>query len=211
MVKGLNTVYNIEGTDYTISRLLGYPGIRSLLGSRTIVGSMWEKLRALLRAGKVTAISLTGTGLAKKRLTMSFQGKRMSAREAVSTFPNLRKRLDGGKGLKERTLQDKLRKFFRQDKVSGADLRRYEARLNPLRTLDNGIVRQFVINNLDKSVSLLEFFGEMVSGPSGLLQLPRRGLNYTSPIVGALAETLTPLPKRCPCRGRTPLSLKSTT
>ena len=61
MVKGLNTVYNIEGTDYTISRLLGYPGIRSLLGSRTIVGSMWEKLQALLRAGKVTAISLTGT------------------------------------------------------------------------------------------------------------------------------------------------------
>ena len=44
---------------------------------------------------------------------MYFRGERRSAKEAIRLFPRLRKKLDGGKGLKQSMLEGKLRKYYK--------------------------------------------------------------------------------------------------
>ena len=56
-----------------------------------------------------------------RRLRMFFLGKR-SATDAPHTFLKLRRKLDGGEGLKESTLQAKLRKSYRSG-IAESDLR----------------------------------------------------------------------------------------
>ena len=93
---------------------------------------------------KVAKSLAKGFGLLRrKRTVMVFAGERLSSREALERFPNLIKRLDGGKGLKERSLQAKLLGYYKKGDMLGKDLRTYKARLDPSRSLPNGIVSKY--------------------------------------------------------------------
>ena len=55
----------------------------------------------------------------KKELRSIINGKHFTAREALDYYPRLRELLQNGKSIKERTLQSKLRRWFRKGKVPG--------------------------------------------------------------------------------------------
>ena len=62
MMRGATGGYFIGGKKYPITKLLSYEGVRSLLFSRSTPGLKRNLLRALLKAGKVTAFALSGAG-----------------------------------------------------------------------------------------------------------------------------------------------------
>ena len=97
----------------------------------------------------------------RRRTVIVFDGKRMSSGEALRRYPNLRERLDGGKGLKERSLRAKLLRYYRKGNLLGGDLRTYEAVLDESSSLPNGLLSEYVIANSDYSVSLLGFVREV--------------------------------------------------
>ena len=92
---------------------------------------------------------------------MYFGGVRRSAKEALHLFPRLWMKLDGGKGLKQRTLENKVRTAYKSGSIPESDLVQYEASLGRNRSLRSGVVHHFLIENLDRSTGLLGFLDEM--------------------------------------------------
>ena len=76
----------------------------------------------------------------RRRVGMFFNGTRRSAKEALRLFPKLSNRLDGGKGLKQRTLEAKIRREYKKG-IPESDLRTYETRFDQNRDVGNQIVR----------------------------------------------------------------------
>ena len=67
-------------------------------------------------------------------------------------FPKLRRRLDGGKGLKESTLLGKIRREYDRNRDVG-----------------NQTVRHYLIETTDKSIELVEFLDKAREAVVGLL------------------------------------------
>ena len=54
----------------------------------------------------------------RSRTRMEFLGVRRSAKEASNYFPRLRNMVDGGKGLKQSTIEAKIRKAYKKELTS---------------------------------------------------------------------------------------------
>ena len=92
----------------------------------------------------------------RKRTTMYVDGKKRSATEMLHLYPKLKRQLDKGKGLKQRTLEGKLRKAYK-DGTLRLDHKKYEIYFDKSRDTENGIVRHFVVENPNRTSSVEEF------------------------------------------------------
>ena len=89
-----------------------------------------------------------------------FLGKHKSTKEALASYPNLRKRLDGGKNLKESSLRAKLLRQYRRNGIPESDLRQYKIRFDRTRELNGRNVAHHTIDNMDNTTTVTEFLGE---------------------------------------------------
>ena len=97
---------------------------------------------------------------------MHFLGVRRSAREASHYFPRLRREVDGGKGLKQSTIEAKIRRAYKMG-IPQSLLVRHEAvfdRTRQLKGEGEGVVKHYLIENPDRTLFLEPFLDETASG-----------------------------------------------
>ena len=96
------------------------------------------------------------------RGTMHFLGVRRSAKEASLFFPRLRKEVDGGKGLKQRTIEAKIRRAYKEG-IHQSLLIRQEAvfdRTRQLRGKGKEVVKHYLRRNPDRTLFFRPFLEE---------------------------------------------------
>ena len=97
----------------------------------------------------------------RSRGAMHFLGVRRSARDAFHFFPRLRRQVDGGKGLKQRTIEAKIQQAYKKG-IDQSLLVRHEARfdrITMLRGRGEGVVKHYLLENPDRT-TLLETYLE---------------------------------------------------
>ena len=96
---------------------------------------------------------------------MQFLGVRRSAREASNYFPRLREMVDGGKGLKQSTIEAKIRKAYKRG-IDKSLLTRHEARFDRERKIRGkgaGVVKHYYLDNPDRTLGMERYLQEVAS------------------------------------------------
>ena len=96
---------------------------------------------------------------------MHFLGVRRSAREASHYFPTLRREVDEGKGLKQSTIEAKIRRAYKKG-IDQSLLVRREAVFDKTRQLKGegeGVVKHYLIENPDRTLFFEPFLDETAS------------------------------------------------
>ena len=96
---------------------------------------------------------------------MHFLGVRRSARDASHYFSRLRQMVDGGKGLKQGTIESKIRAAYKRG-INQSLLVRHEAKFDGERELKGkgkGVVKHFLLENPDRTMSLTEYLQEIAT------------------------------------------------
>ena len=94
---------------------------------------------------------------------MHFLGVRRSAKDASNYFPRLRRMVDGGKGLRQRTIEAKIRKAYKKG-IDQSLLIRHEPKFDRERRLGgrgNGVVKHFYLENPDRTLSIEDYMQEV--------------------------------------------------
>ena len=95
---------------------------------------------------------------------MHFLGVRRSARVASHYFPRLRRMVDGGRGLKQRTIESKIRAAYKKG-IDQSLLVRHEAVLDRTRVVTGrgaGVVKHYLLVNPDRTAQLEEVAPEVI-------------------------------------------------
>ena len=101
----------------------------------------------------------------RPRGTMHFLGVRRSAKEASNYFPRLRKMVDGGKGLKQSTIEAKIRKAYKGG-IDESLITRREARFDRERKIRGkgaGVVKHYYLVNPDRTLGMESYLQEVAS------------------------------------------------
>ena len=141
-MRGKKVFYPWNGTQKTITELLKDPSVQSLIDRRTHA-SQRERLRQLLRNGNITP-QIVAEHAARNPMTPQRQtqdtyygaqrqrrnlprispqgsiiinGENLTARQTLERYPQLRGYLQQKGQIKELSLQEKVRKWFRKGKI----------------------------------------------------------------------------------------------
>ena len=101
----------------------------------------------------------------RPRGTMHFLGVRRSAKEASNYFPRLKKMVDGGKCLKQSTIEAKIRKAYKRG-IDESLLTRHEARFDRERKIRGkgaGVVKHYYFDNPDRTLGMESYLQEVAS------------------------------------------------